>query len=323
MEKVAIIGPIDSKGKKTIKEGLKGQFEIIEIENEEQYNRLRNAEYAILRTYKINRDTINKCPNLKFIQRWGVGYDSVDVAAAGERNIKVAVTSGINSVPVAEYAVMLMLSVYRNIVTIHNNVVNGNWRVNGIIDRSYTLSGKKIGLIGLGSIGKNVAKIVQAFEAEVYYYDVFRMPEEEEKNLNIKYMELNDILNESDIISLHLPLTESTKNLIDKNTISLMKETAIIINTSRGGIINEEDLYEALINNKILGAGIDVFENEPISPENKLINLNNVVLSSHNAGNTTDNSINMAKRCVENIFKVSRSEEIIKGDLVNEKYLNN
>lgn len=321
MEKVAIIGPIDNKGRAALKKGLSDKFEIIEIDDETQYGKLLDVEYAILRTFKINRDVISKTQNLKFIQRWGVGYDSVDIEAAGEKDIKVAVTAGINSIPVAEYAVMLMLAVYRNILKIHSNVVDGTWREDALIDRSYIISGKKVGLVGLGAIGKEVAKRVQAFEAEVYYYDMFRLSREDERNLDIKYMELDNLLRECDIISLHLPLTDSTKYLIDKKALNSMKDTALIINTSRGGIINEDDLYEALASNKILGAGMDVFENEPALQDNKLLKLKNIVLSSHNAGNTTDNSINMAKRCVDNILKVSRNEDLTKGDLVNEKYL--
>jgi phosphoglycerate dehydrogenase-like enzyme len=321
MEKVAIIGPIDNKGREALKKGLSGNFEIIEIDDETQYDKLLDVEYAILRTYKIKREVINKVQKLKFIQRWGVGYDSVDIEAAGEKDIKVAVTAGINSIPVAEYAVMLMLAVYRNILRIHSNVVDGKWREDALIDRSYIISGKKVGLVGLGAIGKEVAKRVQAFDAEVYYYDMFRLSLEDERNLNIKYMELADLFKECDIISLHLPLTDSTKYLIDKKALNSMKNTVVIINTSRGGIINEDDLYDVLANNKILGAGIDVFENEPVPRDNKLLKLKNIILSSHNAGNTTDNSINMAKRCVDNILKVSRNEDLTKGDLVNEKYL--
>jgi lactate dehydrogenase-like 2-hydroxyacid dehydrogenase len=321
MEKVAIIGPIDNKGRAALKKGLSDKFEIIEIDDETQYGKLLDVEYAILRTFKISRDVISKTRNLKLIQRWGVGYDSVDIEAAGEKDIKVAVTAGINSIPVAEYAVMLMLAVYRNILKIHSNVVDGTWRDNTLIDKSYIISGKKVGLVGLGAIGKEVAKRVQAFEAEVYYYDMFRLSQEDERKLDIEYMELDNLLRECDIISLHLPLTDSTKYLIDKKALNSMKDTTLIINTSRGGIINEDDLYEALANNKILGAGMDVFENEPVPQDNKLLKLKNIILSSHNAGNTTDNSINMAKRCVDNILKVSRNEDLTKGDLVNEKYL--
>lgn len=321
MEKVAIIGPIDSKGKEVLKNELSEKFEVIEINNLEEYEELKNVEYAILRTLKIDRETIEHAKNLKFIQRWGVGYDSVDIVTAGEKGIKVAVTSGINSIPVAEYAILLMLAVYRNIINVHSNVINGNWREDALIERSYIISGKKLGLVGLGSIGKEVAKRITAFGADVLYYDIFRLSDQEESFLNIKYSELDELLGDCDIISIHLPLNDSTKNLIDKRAISLMKNTAILINTSRGGIVNEDDLYDALLNNQILGAGIDVFENEPILQDNKLLKLKNIVLSSHNAGNTIDNSINMAKRCSDNILKISRNEEIAKSDLVNKKYL--
>ncbi|MDF2523295.1 MAG: 3-phosphoglycerate dehydrogenase [Clostridiales bacterium] len=320
-EVVAIVGPVDETGRKTIKENLPEQFIVKEINSEEEYSMLNDVNYVILRTLKMNSETIKALPNLKLIQRWGVGYDSVDIKAAGDKGIQVAVTSGINATPVAEYAVLLMLCVFRNIIPIHQNVVTGKWRNGALIDRSYVINGKKVGLVGLGSIGKQVAHKLKAFGAEVSYYDAFRLPEEQEKSLDITYLPFDELIKKSDIISLHVPLTNDTKNLINKDVFSKMKSTAIIVNTARGGIINEQDLYEALSKNQILGAGIDVFENEPLSMDNPLLKLNNVVLSAHSAGNTVDNSFYMGKRCVENILHVSKNEPLINTDLVNAQYL--
>ena len=320
-ETVAIVGPIDDTGRKSIKENLPDQFLVKEIQSEEEYSLLNDVNYVILRTLKMNGDTIKSLPNLKLIQRWGVGFDSVDIKAAGENAVQVAVTSGINSTPVAEYAVLLMLSVYRNIIATHHNVVTGNWRDSTLIDRSYVINGKTVGLIGLGSIGKQVTTRIQSFGAEVCYYDAFRLTTEEEKSLGITYLPFDELIKKADIISLHVPLTDKTKNLINSDVFSKMKPTSIIINTARGGIINEQDLYEALSKKQILGAGIDVFENEPVSLDNPLLKLDNVVLSAHSAGNTVDNSINMGKRCVQNILHVSNNEPLMKADLVNEQYL--
>lgn len=320
-ETVAIVGPIDERGRNTIKEALADKFIIKEVASEDEYDSLADVSYIILRTLKLNAKAIQKLSKLKLIQRWGVGYDSVDIKAAGERGIQVAVTSGINSVPVAEYAVLLMLSVYRNLIATHHNVVAGKWRDESLIERSYVISGKSVGLVGLGSIGKLVAQRVQGFGATVFYYDPFRPSAEEEKRLGLSYRDFDELVGTVDIISLHLPLTSETKNLIDGQVLSRMKPTAIIVNTSRGGIINEQDLYEALTDRRILGAGLDVFEDEPVKKENKLLKLDNVVLSSHSAGNSVDNSVNMAKRCVDNILKVCNSEPLPKTDLVNKQYL--
>lgn len=322
-EKVAIVGPIDSEGKRVIHDKLSDKFSVIEISSEDQYSELIDVEYVVLRTFQIKEDVIEKCKNLKLVQRWGVGFDSVDIKAAGEKDIQVAVATGTNAVPVAEYAVMLMLSVYRNIISIHDNVINGKKRDESIFSKSYVINGKTVGLIGLGNIGKKVAKIVQAFGADVAYFDMFPLKEKDEQQLGIKYLSLDELVQKADIISLHLPLTEQTVNLIDAKVLEKMKSTAIIINTARGGIINEDDLYEALKSNKILGAGIDVFKDEPLKENNPLLKLNNVVLSSHCAGNTADNSINMANRCVENILTVSKGLKLSPPDLVNGQYLLN
>lgn len=320
-EIAAIVGPVDEAGKKTIIENLTDEFVIKEIMSEEEYSLLTDVNYVILRTLKMNAEVIKLLPNLKLIQRWGVGFDSVDIKAAGERGVQVAVTSGINSIPVAEYAVLLMLSVYRNLIAIHRNVETGKWRDGALIDRSYVINAKAVGLIGLGSIGKQVAQIVKGFGAEVYYYDAFRLTVDVEKQFGLTYLTFDQLVKRADIISLHLPLTNETKNLINKDVFYMMKSTAIIINTARGGIINEQDLYEALSTRQILGAGLDVFENEPVTIDNPLLKLDNVVLSAHSAGNTVDNSINMAKRCVNNILKVSKNEPLMKTDLVNAQYL--
>lgn len=322
METVALVGPIDSTGKATLKKMLPSDFIIKEILTEDDYDQLHDANYVVLRTLKIDENAIKSAPNLKLIQRWGVGYDTVDIKAAGDRNIQVAIASGINAIPVSEYAVLLMLSVYRNIIQTHKNVTEGRWRDGALINRSYTISGKMVGLIGMGNIGKQVAEKVKSFGAKGCYYDMFRLSKEEEAELGLRYLPFEEIIRTADIISLHVPLNDDTKNLICEDTLEMMKPTAIVVNTSRGGIINEKDLYNALSTGKILGAGLDVFENEPVREDNVLVKLNNVVLSAHSAGNTVDNSINMAMRCVNNIVKVSKGEKLTKNDLVNAEYLN-
>lgn len=314
---VAIIGPIDEDGKKVIREKLSDRFNVIDISTPEEYHKLENVDYAVLRTLRIDGDTIRNCPKLKLIQRWGVGYDTVDIDTAGECGVQVAITSGVNATSVAEYAVLLMLSVYRNLISINGNVRDGKWRDDTLIQKSFVIDGKNVGLVGLGNIGKQVARKVQGFGAEVCYYDLFRLSEEQEAELELKYRSIEELIKESDIISLHLPLTKETKNLFNKQAFSKMKSSAIIINTARGGIINDQDLYEALTTGEILGAGIDVFENEPVLADHPLLSLSNIVVSSHSAGNTADNSIYMATRCVENIIAVSEGRALSHADLVN------
>lgn len=320
-EKAAIIGPIDDIGKKTIHEGLDCDFDVIEIASKEEYQKLADCSYAILRTLKLNGEDIQKAPKLKLIQRWGVGYDSVDIQTAAANGIQVAVTAGINAVPVAEYTILLMLSVYRNLLQIDRNVRIGKWKDDGLIARSYLIQEKTVGLIGMGSIGREVAKRVQAFGADVVYYDAIRLSEEREQQLHVRYLPMQELFRQADIISVHVPLLESTRNLINKERLCLMKKTAIVINTSRGGIINEADLYWALSSGTILGAGLDVFAQEPVEKDNPLLTLQQVTVSAHCAGNTIDNSVQMARRCVENIRRVSGGGRISEPDLVNGQLL--
>jgi D-3-phosphoglycerate dehydrogenase / 2-oxoglutarate reductase len=323
MEIIALTGPYDPNIKALLYKTVPSGFKIIEIASESEYGRLQNANYIILRTLKLKEQVITSIPDLKLIQRWGVGYDSVDIQAAGKRNIPVAITSGMNAVPVSEMAVLLMLAVYRNLPGLYHNVLAGKWREGLNVGTLYTIEGKTVGLVGLGSIGKQVAKKVRAFGAEVQYYDPFRLPAEEEVKLGVHYTEFEELLKTSDIISLHVPLGEKTRHLINKETIELMKPSAILINTARGEIIKDDDLVAALASKRILGAGLDVVEHEPADKNNPLLSLDNIVVTPHMGGSTMDISINMVKRCIENIVKVSRSESLSKSDVVNAQYFLN
>jgi len=321
LETIALIGPYDPQIKVLIHQSIPPGFEISEIASESEYNRLQDANYIILRTLTLKQQMINSIPNLKLIQRWGVGYDTVDIEAAGRRNVPVAITSGMNAAPVSEMALLLMLAVYRNLPRLYNNVLAGKWREGINVGTLYTIEGKTVGLVGLGSIGKQVASKVRAFGAEVQYYDVYRLSPQEEDRLGVKYVGFEELLKTSDIISLHVPLGEKTRHLIRKETIGLMKSTAVVINTARGEIINQDDLVEALAGKRILGAGLDVVEHEPAAKDSALLSLENVVLTPHLGGSTIDISVNMVKRCIENIVTVSKGEALAATDVVNTQYL--
>lgn len=322
MEVIALTGPYDPEVKALLAKMIPEGFTLREIPAANHLENLADANYIILRTLALNAQLINSLPNLKLIQRWGVGYDKVDIQAAGNRNIPVAITSGMNAGAVSEMAVLLMLAVYRNLIRLHNNVLDGKWQEEGIASASYTIEGKTVGLIGLGSIGKQVARKVQAFGASVQYYDVFRLSPSEEEKQAVKYAGLEELFQTSDIISLHVPLTDDTRHLISKDTIRLMKRSAIIVNAARGAIIKEEDLVGALQTKRIMGAGLDCFENEPVAKNNPLLKLANVIVTPHMGGSTIDISVKMAKRCIENILKISKGESLLKADVVNAEYLN-
>jgi phosphoglycerate dehydrogenase-like enzyme len=173
----------------------------------------------------------------------------------------------------------------------------------------------------LGNIGAKVAALFRAFGAEVVYFDTPRKPMGIEAELGVQYLSFEKLIETSDIVSLHLPLTDATRHMFNKDTLALMKPTAVLINTSRGGIIDEAELFDALSKNRLLGAGLDVFENEPLLQESPLRSLKNVVMSPHIGGSTVDNNDTMARRAIENIVKVSLGHPLCAADLVNAHFL--
>jgi phosphoglycerate dehydrogenase-like enzyme len=203
-----------------------------------------------------------------------------------------------------------MLAVYRKLVTFHQNVVAGHWHQG--IPRTvdiFELEGKTVGLVGLGNIGRQVARRVKAFDAQVIYYDtVRRSPQEEEEELGVRYAPLDTLLATADIVSLHVPLNESTRHMIDAQALGRMKPTAILINTCRGEVIEERGLIEALQQGRILGAGLDTQAKEPPDPHNPLLALPNVTLTPHSAGPTVDSYRKRFQNGYTNIQRVARGQ---------------
>lgn len=279
---------------------------------------LADATYIVNRGGEVSSAAIAAAPRLKMIQKWGAGYDKIDVVAAGERGIPVSICIGGNAMPVAELAVSLTLDVLRNIVPLAKHMAQGDWARDQFSTRSYLLSGKTVGLVGIGNIARKVAAIVKGgFGCQVLYYDVFRLTAEQEQAMGVTYADLDTLMAESDIISIHVPLLDSTAGMINAEKIALMKPTACIINTSRGGVVNEADLIEALKANRILGAGLDTFAAEPLSIDSELLKLENVVTTPHCGGNTVDNDINMAAICMQCIAEYERSGDKAMRSIVN------
>lgn len=283
---------------------------------------LADADYIINRGGEVNAAVIQAAQNTKLIQKWGVGYDKIDVKTAGERGIPVAICVGGNAMPVAELAVTLMLDVLRSVVPMSACLKQGDWSRDRFSPRAYLLHGKTVGLVGIGNIARKVAAIVRGgFDCQVLYYDVFRLTPEQEQELGVSYASLDELMAQSDIVSIHVPLLDSTAGMINRHNLSLMKPTACIINTSRGGVIQENDLIEALQNNKILGAGLDTFAVEPLPADSPLLAMEQVVTTPHCGGNTVDNDINMAAICMANIAQYDSTVDNTMRAIVNHEFL--
>ena len=319
MKKIALVGPYNTNTRKVLHETVPDGFEIYDVPTAEDFGKLADADYIIIRTIKMNGQDIAPAKNLKAIQKWGAGFDNLDIPSISKRNIPVMVCNGVNSEPVAELAVLHMLAVLRNLIPLNRKLKENQWCKDEYASKSYLLSGKTVGLVGLGNIGRKVARIVQGFEASVQYYDVFRISPEEEEKLGIKYVPFEELLKTSDIVSIHVPLMDSTRDMIKKEQMETMKKNAIIINTSRGGIVNEADLVEALENHTIMGAGLDAFVHEPPGVDCPFYKMDNVVVTPHSGGNTADNDLNMIKRCFENIVAIDEGKAIRRRDWVNSK----
>ena len=272
---------------------------------------MKDAEYLVgFSDPSVNDAFYQNAPHLKLVQLTSAGYDRCDIEAARRAGIPICNNGGANSTAVAEHAVMLMLAVSRRLVWQHANVAAGRWRGNDSSQaRMYELRGRTLGIIGLGTIGKKVARLAQAFGMSVQYYDVLRLSEEQEDALDVRFRLMEEILRSSDIVSLHMPLLPATRHCIGAAQLNLMKPSAYLINTCRGPVVNEPELIEALGNGVIAGAGLDVFDSEPPAADNPLFTMSNVVLTAHLAGPTYDNQYHRFRNAFDNCQRVSRGEK--------------
>jgi D-3-phosphoglycerate dehydrogenase len=268
---------------------------------------IKDAHGLILRTgITITPDLIEAANQLMVISRTGGGFDNVDVAAASEQGIIVTSNLGVNTISVAEHVLSMMLVLSKRLSTLDHAVRNSNF---GIRYRNLPrdVYGKTIGLMGFGRIGCELGKICrQAFNMQVIAYDPYIADEKKnECHSWVRMVELKELLSKSDFISIHVPLTDQTLDLVDEAEFSLMKSEAILINASRGGVVNETALVEALQKNKIAGAGLDVFSEEPVSGDHPLLKLENIILTPHTAALTRECVARMATEaatCVLDVF---------------------
>ncbi|HOM81897.1 MAG TPA: D-glycerate dehydrogenase [Armatimonadota bacterium] len=255
-----------------------------------------------LLTDKMDAEVMDRGKKLKVIANYAVGFDNVDVAAATERGILVTNTPGVLTETTADLAFTLLMATARNIVVADKFTRDGKWKTWGpTLLLGQDIHHAKLGLIGLGRIGREMAKRARGFDMDVTYYDVVRN-EQAERELGLKYADIDTILKESDFVSLHTPLTPQTRHLIGARELSLMKPTAILINTSRGPVVDQKALYEALRDKVIYAAGLDVFDVEPISKDDPLLTLDNVTVVPHIASASFATRTRMATMAAENLI---------------------
>lgn len=259
-----------------------------------------DAEVLIVTTFtKLDSSLLGKMPKLKFVQVASTGYDNVDIQALVERKILLSNIPTANKESVAEHVIAMALAQLKNLMHFHSEIVRGNWP---FLTNSRELLGKNFGIIGMGAIGKKLAERLLFFGTNTTYFDVARLSEDQEDEFGVTFRDLDDILSESDLISLHLPLTQETKNLIGDSAFGRMKEGAILINTSRGGIVDEKALVNA-IKKRGIRACIDVYEEEPPNRDSEIFKLDGVIFSPHIAGVTVESQQRFLTETASNVLK--------------------
>ena len=264
----------------------------------------KDADALLARTAKYPKEILEKMPNLKVIGRHGVGYDNIDMDYCNEKKIWVTITPTANSNAVAEHTIMLVLACARNLVYQNRQLLLGNgWKTRNSC-KGQEVAGKTIGIVGCGRIGKQVAKkAALGLDMKVLGYDPVIPADVELENIE-RVATIEEIFEKSDFVSLHLPETPQTKKMINKSLLSLMKPTACLINCARGGIVGEDDLYEALSEHKIHGAGVDVLTQEPFDKDSRLLKLDNMIVTPHDAALNVETMNKMGLDAAQGIYEV-------------------
>ncbi len=302
-KKILIIESIHKSGIDLLENDSNFDFEIVDdLSKENLKNKIKDCDGVSLRTAKLNDEIISAGKKLKIISRHGVGYDNIDLNSAKTNNITIAITAKANAIAVSEHVMFMLLNIAKRKSMYDESVKSGNFINRNKLPKTMEIWKKNILIAGFGRIGQNLIKRCLGFEMNVFVFDPFVSKEKVELLGGKKADDLVEIVKSMDVISLHMPLNNKTKNIINYDLLKTMKKNCIIINAARGGIINENDLNKALNENLIYGAGLDVFEVEPPSIDNPLLKNDKVFLSPHTAAFTEECLRRMAKETVQNII---------------------
>jgi D-3-phosphoglycerate dehydrogenase len=263
----------------------------------------------------MDAKTLATASKLRLIHKWGIGVDAIDLKAARETGVGVAITAGGNAHAVAEHTILLMLATLRRLPLVDHAMRDGRWMFKEMRVQCQQVLGKTIGIVGAGNIGRAVARRLQGFEANVTYYDPVRVPADLEKAWNLTFVPMDQLLAQSDIITLHCPGGEENHHLIGTEAFAKMKKGGVLVNAARGEIVDEKALVAALKSGHLMGAGLDVFEQEPIG-DSPLLKFDNVVLSPHTAASVFDNVERVARHAFNNMLRVLEGEPLPEADVV-------
>jgi D-3-phosphoglycerate dehydrogenase len=317
---IAVVDDWDELSERQAKEHLPGGFRIAPAQAGDLAAQVRaaaEADYLIVSGVWLRAPVIEAGRRLKLIQKLGVGVDKIDLAAAERARIPVAITAGENSSSVGEAALMLMLALYRQLREADQAVRAGRWPKMAIAARSRELLGRRLGIVGLGRTGRQVARRARAFAMEIVYHDIVAPPPEVERELGARPVALDELLATSDVVTLHVPWTRQTHHMIGEAALARMQRSAILINTSRGEVVDEAALDRALRSGAIAGAGLDVFEGEPVAGPRPLFESPNLVTTPHTAGVTVDCLARMWRHAYANCVTLESGGALAADDLVD------
>ena len=317
MFKIGIIQNIHEEGIKLLQENRNFQYEILDDVSEESLlKKIHLFDGVTLRVAPLSNKVLSKASKLKVISRHGVGYDNVDTSYLKNNNITLLITATANAIAVSEHVFYLMLTISKNFLNLDNEVRIGKFKTNMNKFETFELYNKEILIAGFGRIGKNLIKKCVGFDMKIKVFDPFVDSKTISNMGGEKVNNFDEALKTLDFLSVHMPLNKETKDLITLNKMKNMKKTSVIINTARGGIINEVDLNQALNEKIILAAGLDVFSNEPINLDNPLLKNKRIILSPHTAALTNECKIRMGKETAQNIIDFFE-KKVNKNMLVN------
>ena len=267
-------------------EGFEMAWRPYRSSDDEKLPVVREADFLVLHPAEISEVLLREAKRVRLVQLLSAGYDNIDLRLANELGVPVATNGGANAWAVAEHAVALVLALYKRLIAADRSVREGRWRQAITGFNTFEVAGKTLGLIGAGNIGRKVARRLAAFEARTIYYDIVPAPDIEEE-LGARRVSLEELLKEADIVSIHLPLNRETRGLIGRPQLAMMKPTTVIVNTSRGPVVDEKDLVEALKEKRIAGAGLDVFSTTPLPADHPLWNTPGILLTPQLGGLST------------------------------------